>query len=92
MKKLAILAAITVPLVACTTADPMNLGNGTVGYHFDCSFQGIGGCYQKANKVCPNGWTPIGGWHNTNNLGYAPVDGQYYPMVNSNIALTVVCK
>lgn len=91
MKKLLLLASFALPLLGCTTADPMYLDEGVTGYHIDCSWNGMGSCYKKANTVCPRGWVPINSWHNKHG-GYGVFQGEAYPYMGSNIAVTVVCK
>jgi len=49
-------------LTGCATASPTYLANGAKGQSIDCSGEAMAwkACYEKAENVCPNGYTFVG--------------------------------
>lgn len=58
--KLFVLIVITVTTLACTTAQEIRRPDGSTEYRIACG-AGLGWniCYDKANKVCPSGYTTL---------------------------------
>ena len=58
--KLAIVAAIVALLASCTTAEEIRRPDGRVQYIVACGASlGWNICYERANELCPEGYTDV---------------------------------
>ena len=83
MKKLLILATLTI--TGCTTTPPEEIvtPGGNEGYSIKCG-AGPDNCYTKGDELCPDGYNII---HRTNNASTASTDDTY-PMYS----MVIECK
>ncbi len=61
MKPLQVAAGLLLSAITgCTTTQEIRFPDGTIDYLIDCGASlGWNSCYDKANEVCPSGYTTI---------------------------------
>ncbi len=82
-------------LVGCTTATPINTGTGQQAYMIECpgAARSMSACIEKANSVCPNGYSIVGADQNQSGgmASYNPYLGMFTYVPRVERTLVVSC-
>ena len=94
--KAAPLAAFVLLLAGCTTATPINTGTDQQAYMIECpgAARSMSACIEKANAVCPNGYSIVGADQNQSGgmASYNPYLGMFTYVPRVERTLVVSCN